>query len=109
MRLNPVVRDALDGIVRTLNAGTGQAECCTIAEGLFVPLDRFEQRGVPPAVALRALGEVRLLVAERNGSQGPSTRTREFNGTPTVGLVIDPRSIDGVDLQGFLLPQPQGT
>jgi len=109
MRLNPAVRDALDGIVRTLNDGLGPAQCCTMAEGLFVPLDRFEQRGVPPAVALRALGDARLLVIEGNGSKAPPTRSRDLNGTPTVGLVIDPRFVDGFDLDGFVLPAPQET
>lgn len=101
MRLNPVVRDALTGIVETLNAGSGPARCCTIAEGVFVPLDQFEQRGVPAAVALRALAEVRLLVSAGQPTKGPPTRSRDFNGTPTIGLVVDPRAIEGFDLDGF--------
>jgi len=108
MRLNPAVRDALDGIVRTLNDGLGPAQCCTVAEGLFVPLDRFEQRGVPPEVALRALSDARLLVVEGKGNKAPPTRSRELNGTPTVGLVIDPRFVNGFDLAGFVLSAPQG-
>lgn len=106
MRLSPVVRDALAGIVATLNTGSGPAQCCTIAEGLFVPLDRFEQWGVPAAVALRALAEVRLLVAAGQPTKGPPTRSRDFNGTPTIGLVVDPRAIEGFDLDGFaVVPQ----
>jgi len=108
MRLNPAVRDALDGIVRTLNDGLGPAQCCTIAEGLFVPLDRFEQRGVPSAVALRALSDASLLVIEGKGTKGPPTRSRDLHGAPTTGLVIDPRFIDGFDLDGFILSTPHG-
>jgi conjugal transfer pilus assembly protein TraI len=108
MRLNAVVRDALTGIVETLNASAGPARCCMIAEGLFVPLDQFEQRGVPAAVALRALAEVRLLVSAGQPTKGPPTRTRGFNGTPTIGLVVDPRAIEGFDLDGFaVVPQPE--
>jgi len=108
MRLNPAVRDALTSIVTTLNTGSGPARCCTIAEGLFVPLDQFEQRGVPAAVALRALAEVRLLVSASPPTKGPPTRSHDFNGTPTIGLVVDPRAIEGFDLEGFaVMPQPE--
>lgn len=105
LRLNPVVRDALTAIAATLNETAGSAQCCTIAQGLFIPLDRFDQRGVPPSVALRALAEVRMLVA--TGTQAPPTLTRDFNGSPTVGLVIDPRFIEGLDVSGFSPPVPE--
>jgi len=105
LRLNPVVRDALTAIATTLNETAGPAQCCTIAQGLFVPLDRFDQRGVPPSLALRAFAEVRMLVA--TGTQAPPTLTRDFNGIPTVGLVIDPRFIEGLDLSGFSPPVPE--
>jgi conjugal transfer pilus assembly protein TraI len=108
MRLNPVVRDALAGIVTTLNTDSGPARCCTVPEGLFVPLDQFEQRGVPAAVALRALAEVRLLVSAGRPTKGPPTRSRNFNGTPTIGLVVDPRAIEGFDLDAFAaVPQAE--
>jgi conjugal transfer pilus assembly protein TraI len=102
LRLNPVVRDALTAIVATLNDATRPAQCCTIAQGLFVPLDGFEQRGVPPSLALRALADVRMLVA--TGPHAPPTLSRDFDGSPTVGLVIDPRFIEGLDLRGFIPP-----
>jgi conjugal transfer pilus assembly protein TraI len=97
-----VVRDALTAIAATLNEAAGPAQCCTIAQGLFVPLDRFDQRGVPPSLALRALADVRMLVA--TGTHAPPTLSRDFNGSPTVGLVIDPRFIEGLDLSGFSPP-----
>ncbi|MDP1691853.1 MAG: MobH family relaxase [Burkholderiaceae bacterium] len=101
LRLNPVVRDALTAIAATLNSAAGPAQCCTVAQGLFVPLDRFDQRGVPPSLALRALADVRMLVS--TGLHAPPTLSRDFNGSPTVGLVIDPRFIEGLDLSGFSL------
>ncbi len=105
LRLNPVVRDALTNIAATLNQRTGPAQCCTIAQGLFVPLAHFEQRGVQPSLALRALADVRMLVGA--GRHAQPTLTREFNGIPTVGLVIDPEFIDGLDLAGLLPPDSE--
>lgn len=106
MRLNPVVRDALATVLETLNAATGPAHCCTTARGIFVPLEQFDKRGVPPALALRALADVRILVlADANG---PPTLSREFDGSATVGLVIDPRFVEGMDLDAFELSEPQG-
>jgi conjugal transfer pilus assembly protein TraI len=105
LRLNPGVRDALTAIAATLNSRMEPAQCCTVAQGLFVPLDQFERRGVQPSLALRALAEVRMLVA--SGPQVPPTVSRDFNGTPTVGLVIDPRFIEGLDLAGFLPSDPE--
>jgi conjugal transfer pilus assembly protein TraI len=107
MRLNPVVRDALALIVATLNADCSPAHCCTIAEGLFVPLDQFERRGVPAAVALRALVEVRLLIRTSRAAKGPPTHSRDFNGVPTTGLVIHPRAIEGFDLSAFAVAPQQ--
>lgn len=106
MRLNPVVRDALTAVVHTLNPDAGPAQCCTVASGIFVPLGELERHGVEPSLALRALAEVRMLA--RVDAKGPPTLTRDFNGTPTVGLVIDPRFVDGLDLEGFALPASEG-
>ena len=106
MRLNPVVRDALTAVVHTLNPDAGPAQCCTVASGIFVPLGELERRGVEPSLALRALAEVRMLA--RVDVKGSPTLTRDFNGTPTVGLVIDPRFVDGVDLEGFAPPTSEG-
>jgi conjugal transfer pilus assembly protein TraI len=97
MRLNPAVRDALSSIVTTLNADRGQAQCGTIAEGVFVPLEMFEQRGVPAAAALRALADVRLLVTAGRPAKNAPTLAREFNGRSTIGLVIHRSAIAGLD------------
>ena len=106
MRLNPVVRDALAAVLQTLRASSGPAQCCTVAQGIFVPLAQFEQRGVQAALALRALTEVRMLAMAH--PKGPPTLSREFNGSPTVGLLLDPRFVEGLDLDAFVLPEPQG-
>ena len=101
MRLNPAVRDALAAAVQTLNEGAGPAQGCAVTHGFFVPLSEFERRGLQPSMALRALAEVDMLVPTSSG--GPPTNTCGFNGTPTVGTVVDPRFIAGFDLGGFAL------
>jgi conjugal transfer pilus assembly protein TraI len=106
LRLNPVVRDALTAVVHSMNTGAGPAQCCTVALGVFVPLHEFERRGIQPSMALRALSDVHMLV--RTQAKGPPTTSRDFNGTPTVGLTIDPRFISGVDLEAFASPEAQG-
>lgn len=103
MRLSQTVRDALADAVRSLNAGQGPATVCTIAQGLFVPLEEFERRGVQPSQAIRALVETNMLVKPKN--DGPPTLSREFNGKPTVGIVLDPRHVSGLDLAAFTTSQ----
>ena len=104
LRLNPAVRDALASVVETLNVGASPVAACTVANGLFIPLHELERRGIQPALALRALADVRMLVhADR---ARPPTVSRDFGGDMTVGLVIDPRFIDGFDLAGFVLAEP---
>ena len=102
MRLNPVVRDALADAVRTLNDGMGLPAVCTIAHGVFVPLVEFERRGIQPSLAMRALVETRMLI--KPDRDGPPTLSREFNGNSTVGIVLDPRCVRGLDLAGFVVP-----
>lgn len=102
MRLNPVVRDALAEAIRTLNDGMGPPAVRTFAQGVFVPLAEFERRGIQPSLAMRALAETKLLV--RPNRDGPPTLSRDFNGNPTVGIVLDPRCISGLDLAGFAAP-----
>lgn len=106
MRLNPVVRDALAAVVHTLNDGSGPAQGCTVAQGFFVPLSEFERRGLQPSTALRALADVGMLVPAQ--PEGQPTHSRDFNGTPTVGIVVDPRFIAGFDLAGFVLQDRAG-
>ncbi|OJW50065.1 MAG: relaxase [Candidatus Accumulibacter sp. 66-26] len=104
MRLNPAVRDVLADAVRTLNDGLGPPKVCTVAQGVFVPLEEFVRRGIQPSLALRALAETNLLVKPKGN--GPPTLSREFNGTPTLGIVLDPRCVSGLDPTGFALPEP---
>ena len=102
MRLNPAVRDALLAVVQTLNENATTAAACTVANGLFIPLRELQRRGIQPALALRALADVRMLF--HADKSRPPTVSREFGSDTTVGLVIDPRFIDGFDLAGFVLP-----
>ncbi len=104
LRLNPAVRAALAHVVQTLNAESSTAAACTVATGLFVPLHELERRGIQPAVALRALADVRMLI--HSDRDHPPTISRDFGGAMTVGLVIDPRFIDGFDMAAFVVPEP---
>ena len=102
MRLNPIVREALSNAVCTLNNGLGPATVCTFAEGVFVPLEEFVRRGVQPSLAMRTLAETNMLV--KQGRNGPPTISREFNGIVTIGIVLDPHYVSGLDLTGFAAP-----
>lgn len=103
MRLNPAVRDALGSIVTTLNGDARSAAACTVANGIFVPLVELERRGLQPALAMRALGDLRMLVhADANR---PPTTSRDFGGVTTVGLILDPRFVAGLDLATFAIPE----
>ena len=102
LRLNPVVRDALSNAVCTLNNGQGPATVSTVAQGVFVPLEEFVRRGVQPSLAIRTLAETNMLV--KQGRNGPPTLSREFNGIVTIGIVLDPRYVSGLDLTGFAAP-----
>lgn len=107
MRLNPAVRAALAEIVATMNPGTAEPAACTIASGVFVPLDAFERRAVLPAVALRALADARMLA---NSGSGPGSQTlsRDFAGKVTLGVVIDVRHVQGLDPACFVSSAGEG-
>lgn len=102
MRLNTAVRDALTEALSTLNDGMAPPAVCTVAQGVFVPLEEFGRRGIQPPLALRALTEADMLV--KQGSNGAPTLCREFNGSPTVGIVLRPRHVAGIDLAAFAAP-----
>ncbi|EWS56802.1 MULTISPECIES: MobH family relaxase [unclassified Methylibium] len=103
MRLNPAVRDALGSIVATLNSDARTSAAYTVATGIFVPLAELERRGLQPALAMRALGDLRMLVhADANR---PPTTSRDFGGVTTVGLILDPRFVAGLDLATFAIPE----
>ena len=102
MRLTQVVRKALADAIRTLNEGQGPATVCTMAHGVFIPLEEFVRRGVQPCQALRALIDTNMLV--KPDHDGPPTLSCEFNGKPAVGIVLDPRHVRGLDLTAFATP-----
>lgn len=103
MRLNPAVRDALGSIVTTLNGDAHIAAACTVANGIFVPLAELERRGLQPALVMRALGDLRMLV--HADATRPPTTSRDFGGVTTVGLILDPRFVTGIDLATFAIPE----
>ena len=105
MRLNPAVRDALAQIVDTLNHAAGDAAACTVSSGLFIPLAEFERRKIEPSLALRALADIRMLVAHKDSKNSPShTHIHDFGAEKKLGLLLDCRYIAGPDLD--LAPAP---
>ena len=105
MRLNPAVRDALSAIVDTLNGPGSGAAAAAVANGLFVPLHELERRGIQPALAVRALADVGLLV--HTDHQRPATVSHPFAGEPTVGLVLMHQCVSGFDPEAFAPPTPR--
>jgi conjugal transfer pilus assembly protein TraI len=105
MRLNPAVRVARASVVHTLNGPGAAAAACALMDGLFIPLQELERRGIQPALAMRALADVSMLVHAQRSR--PPAVSRDFRGETTPGLVIDPRCVDGFDLAAFNWPETQ--
>ena len=99
MRLNPGVRDALTQIIDTLNRDGSDVAACTISSGLFIPLIEFERRDIEPALAMRALGDVHMLVLSP-GAASPA-HARDFGSEQKVGLVLRPQFVAGLDPNDF--------
>lgn len=99
MRLNPAVRQALVEAVETLNDPPATTSVFTQREGIFIPLAEFERRGIQATVALRALADADMLYSPRKN--GPPTATRDVQGVATVGIVLLPRHVDGLDPLAF--------
>ena len=99
MRLNPAVRQALVEAIATLNDPPATTSVFTLREGIFIPLAEFERRGVQATVALRALVDADMLSSpEKNG---PPTIARDVQGVATVGIVLPPRHVDGLNPLAF--------
>ena len=104
MRVHPAVREALRAVIHTLNENGGEPAACTVSTGVFVPLGEIQRRGVDPSQALRALAEAGMLAGVK-GTRA-STLTRDFGGEQTVGFVLAPRCVDGLDPADFECATP---
>ncbi len=102
-RLNPPVRQALEGIIDTMNGSPADVAARTVAQGVFVPLKSFEARKVEPAIAVRALAEVEVLAI------APQTKAKtvvcEFCGETLSGVVILPGFVAGLSPSDFVATQ----
>lgn len=99
LRLNPVIRAALSEVIATLNDDNGQASACSIPQGIFVPLSELERRQIDTSVAIRALTDLGMVVPPVSGVG--KTITRDYGGTETLGIVINPRFVCGFDPDHF--------
>jgi conjugal transfer pilus assembly protein TraI len=98
-RLNPPVRSALEQIVDSLNGSSSDAAAWTVPQGLFVPLRQLECRRVDPAIALRSLEGVGMLVTPSRGKA--RTFVHNFDGKEIVGVVVSPRFVGGLNPDDF--------
>lgn len=98
-RLNPAVRQALENIVQTLNGTPSDVAARTVAHGVFIPLKAFELRKVDPAIAVRSLAEVEMLVLRPDTSA--KTVVQDFGGEELPGVVISPAFVSGLSIGDF--------
>ncbi len=99
-RLDPPVCQALVDIIDTMNGNAADVAARTVAQGVFVPLKSFETRKVEPAIAVRALAEVKVLaIAAQTKAK---TVVREFCGETLSGVVILPAFVAGLSPSDFV-------
>jgi conjugal transfer pilus assembly protein TraI len=96
--LNPHVREAVVAIVASLHDRTSAMGARLCPAGVFVPLAQLEAHGLVAGMAVRALGQSRMLVAA--GRTG-KTVTFDVDGTPVPGVVVDAAFIEGLDPRAF--------
>ncbi|WP_038213995.1 MobH family relaxase [Xenophilus azovorans] len=99
MRLNPAVRGALAEIVEKLNDSASTSNVSTVADGVFVPLEEFQQRGIQPGIAIRALNDAHML--RRPPAGGPPTVSRQIRDLTVLGVVVSPVHVVGLDPRAF--------
>ena len=105
-RLDPPVRQALEAIIETMNGSPADVAARTVAQGVFVPLKSFEARKVEPAIAVRALAEVKVLaLATRSKAK---TVVREFCGETVNGVVVLPGFVEGLNPSDFVVTHSSG-
>jgi len=95
LRLQPAVRHVLAEAIDALNEDGRESDVCVVPQGIFVRLSEFERRGVPPAIAIRALQDAKMLRLDRAG--GPPTIAREIRGSTSFGLIVAAEHVVGLD------------
>lgn len=99
LRLHPGVRAAIDVVIAVHSQA---ATLHRVDGGVFIALDQFQQRGIQPALALRALRDAGLLKA---GRRGEPARTLPIEGVDVPGVLLTAEHFDGFDaLQEVGLP-----
>jgi len=94
-RLNPTVREALRHIIATIDHPADPLAAFVVDAGVFIPLREFERRGVDPALAVRALGDARMLTVDP-AHPGSKTHSRSFHDEPVLGLMLALRHVSGL-------------
>ncbi len=99
LRLHPGMRAAIDELIAVHSQA---ATLHRVDGGVFIALDVFQQRGIQPALALRALRDAGLLKA---GRRGEPARTLPIDGVDVPGVLLTAEHFDGLDgLQEVGLP-----
>ena len=84
--LNPLVAEALRGLLSGVGQGAEHSELQATDEGIYVPLDAWRRHGLDTGMVVRALHDSRLLVTDR----GQKIRRRRVNGSDELGVVLVP-------------------
>lgn len=90
LRLDASVRKVLSTILAEMERDAEATE--TTAEGLFVPLSRFEAHRLAPPTALRALAEAGMLVRE-SAAAAPVVRRLDGTGKEVSGVIVLPQFV----------------
>ena len=91
LRLHPGVRAVIDEAIAVHSQA---ATLHRVDGGVFIALDQFQQRGIQPALALRALRDAGLLKA---GRRGEPARTLPIEGVDVLGVLLTAEHFDGLD------------
>ena len=107
-RLHPVVREALREIIASI-ASPGLPRSARMTEsGVFVPLHEFERRGIEPASAVQALGDMRMLATDPTRPQS-RTCMRRVDAEPVLGILLARHCVGGADALAFAAPSGSST
>lgn len=80
MRLAPVVRRAIDGVINALNDATPAVAACVTPTGLFITFEALEERGIPVPIAVRALSDAGMLAKDTDTDTDTPSTTQALHG-----------------------------
>jgi conjugal transfer pilus assembly protein TraI len=104
LRLNAAVRHAL---ASSLAEPAGEIMPLPKEHALFFPLHRFDVHRIAPAIAIRALSELGMLVPGKPDAP-PTVKRLNNTGEPVVGILLKERFIETAAAAVPLTPEEPG-